>query len=95
MDIHWIEAAANYIRVHTASEAYMVRGTIGEIANKLDPSKFIRIHRSIIVNVDNIKELQPCNSGEYMVVLRNGKELPGSRGFRPELERVVRDFGVS
>src|SRR6185437_6105755 len=74
-EIDWIEAAANYVRLHVAGKnAYLFRESIGRMADKLDPVQFIRIHRSFIVNVSKIKELQPCNNGEFMVSLRNGKD---------------------
>ena len=86
-EIDWIEAAANYVRLHVAGKnAYLFRESIGRMADKLDPMQFIRIHRSFIVNVSKIKELQPCNNGEFMVSLRNGKELPCSRFYRHALE---------
>jgi two-component system LytT family response regulator len=56
---------------------------------KLDPDRFVRIHRSSIVNVNRIRELQPCDSGEYIAVLRDGKELSCSRGCRPQLLRLI------
>lgn len=88
-EIDWIEAAANYVRLHVAGKnAYLFRESIGRMADKLDPSQFIRIHRSFIVNVCKIKELQPCNNGEFMVALRNGKELPCSRFYRHALESL-------
>ena len=88
-EIDWIEAAANYVRLHVAGKnAYLFRESIGRMADKLDPSQFIRIHRSFIVNVSKIKELQPCNNGEFMVALRNGKELPCSRFYRHALEAL-------
>lgn len=86
-EIDWVEAAANYVRLHVAGKnAYLFRESIGRMADKLDNSQFIRIHRSFIVNVSKIKELQPCNNGEFMVSLRNGKELPCSRFYRHALE---------
>lgn len=88
-EIEWIEAAANYVRVHAGPESYMLRGNIGRIAEALDPAQFARIHRSTIVNIREIRELQPCNSGEFIVVLRNGKELPGSRGYRVVLQDLI------
>ena len=88
-EIDWIEAAANYVRLHVAGKnAYLFRESIGRMADKLDPTQFIRIHRSFIVNVSKIKELQPCNNGEFMVSLRNGKELPCSRFYRHALESL-------
>jgi two-component system, LytTR family, response regulator len=88
-EIEWIEAAANYVRLHAGKESYLLRGSIGRIAESLDPARFVRIHRSTIVNVRKIRELQPCNSGEFMVILRNGKELSGSRGYRPLLQNLI------
>ena len=88
-EIDWVEAAANYVRIYVGKEAYLLRKGIGEIAERLDPAQFIRIHRSAIVNVQKIKELQPVNSGEYIVVLKDGRELPGSRGYRSGLQELV------
>ena len=88
-EIDWIEAAANYVRLHVAGKnAYLFRESIGRMADKLDSAQFIRIHRSFIVNASKIKELQPCNNGEFMVSLRNGKELPCSRFYRHALEAL-------
>ena len=89
VDIDWIEAAANYVNLHVGKETYLLREGIGRIAEKLDPTRFVRIHRSVIVNVRKIKELQPCDSGEYIAVLKNGKELSCSRGYRAELQQLI------
>jgi len=88
-EIDWLEAAANYVRINVGKQAYLLRRGIGEIAEKLDRSQFIRIHRSVIVNLQRIKELQPVNSGEYIVVLKDGKELSCSRGYRSELQELI------
>lgn len=88
-EIDWLEAAANYVRIYVGKQAYVLRKGIGEIAERLDPAQFIRIHRSAIVNVHKIKELQPVNSGEYIVVLKDGKELSCSRGYRSGLQQLV------
>lgn len=88
-DIDWIEAAANYVKFHVGKESYSLREGIGNILARLDPNRFIRIHRSVIVNVRKIKELQPCDSGEYIAILKNGKELSCSRGYRSELQRLI------
>jgi len=88
-EIDWIEAAANYVRLHSGKDSYLLREGIGHLAAKLDPDRFVRIHRSSIVNVSRIRELQPCESGEYIAVLRNGKELSCSRGCRPQLLRLI------
>lgn len=88
-EIGWIEACANYVRLHSARESYLVRESIGKIAERLDSATFVRIHRSIIVNAGKIRELQPCNSGEYIVVLKDGKELPCSRGYRGGIQQMI------
>ena len=88
-EIEWIEAAANYVRVHAGKTSYTLRGSIGNIADKLPKDQFVRIHRSTVVNARIIKELQPCNSGEFILVLQNGKELSCSRGYREELRRLI------
>jgi two-component system LytT family response regulator len=88
-DIDWLEAAANYVRLNVGKQSYLLREGIGHVAERLDPVQFIRIHRSTIVNVDKIKELQPVNSGEYIVVLKDGKELSCSRGYRAGLQRLI------
>jgi len=88
-EIDWVEAAANYVRIHAGKESHLMRESIGRIAQRLDATRFVRVHRSVIVNVSKIRELQACNSGEYMVMLRNGKQLPCSRGYRAALEPFI------
>lgn len=93
-EIEWIEAAANYVRVYAGKVSYLLRSSIGSIAEKLPDDQFVRIHRSTVVNARIIKELQPCNSGEFIVVLRNGKELSCSRGYRSGLRRLIENTPV-
>lgn len=81
-EIDWIEAAGNYVKLHVGREAHMIRETMNGIESKLDPDKFLRIHRSTVVNIDRIKELHPMFSGDYAVILRNGTELALSRNYR-------------
>ena len=88
-DIDWIEAAANYARIHAGRELYTIREKISTLEEKLDPQNFVRIHRSIIVNADKIREVQSCGPGEYVVILRDGKELPLGRSFREHMTRYV------
>jgi two-component system LytT family response regulator len=87
--IDWIQADGNYVCIKAGAESYMPREAIGRIQGRLDPKRFVRIHRSIIVNARRIRELQPCNSGEYMVVLKDGKELSCSRGYRASLRQLL------
>jgi two-component system, LytTR family, response regulator len=89
-EIDWVEAAANYVRIHTGNDEFLMRETMNAFELKLDTRRFMRIHRSIIVNLEKIKELQPCNNGEYIVVLRTGKELSLSRSFRDRIQDYLR-----
>lgn len=84
-EIDWIEAAGNYVKLHAGREAHMIRETMNGIEAKLDPDKFLRIHRSTVVHIDRIKELHPMFSGDYAVILRNGTELALSRNYRERL----------
>jgi two-component system, LytTR family, response regulator len=88
-EIDWIEASANYVRLNAGKESHLVRESMSRILERLNPSHFVRIHRSTIVNFQYIKELIPVNSGEYVVVLKSGKELSCSRGYRAELENMI------
>jgi two-component system LytT family response regulator len=89
-EIDWVEAAGNYVELKTPNGCYLLREGIGSIARRLEAGQFVRIHRSIIVNARKIKELQPCNRGEYMVVLKDGKQLSCSRGYRAKLQQLIR-----
>lgn len=81
-EIDWIEAAGNYLKLHVGRESHLIRETMNAIEAKLNPDKFLRIHRSTVVNIDRIKELHPMFSGDYAVILRNGAELTLSRNYR-------------
>ena len=87
-EIDWIDAAGNYVRLHVKGEAYLFRETMTAMEARLDQSRFVRIHRSHIVNAERIKELQPDN-GDYTVVLRSGERLPLSRGYRDKLQERI------
>ena len=88
-DIDWIEAAGNYVRLHMGTESHLFRETMNNLEARLDASRFVRVHRSRIVNTDRIKELQPGDTGEYVVVLHNGTRLPLSRGYRDKLQEQL------
>lgn len=90
-DIDWIEAAGNYARLHVGEDAHLIRETMIGLERKLDPERFVRIHRSAIVNVGRIKEMQPLFHGEYLVVLNSGSQLTLSRGYRDNLQKILGD----
>ena len=84
-EIDWIEAADNYVRVHTGKESHLIRETLQSLEKRLDSRKFIRIHRSFLVNLDRIRELKPIFHGDYAVKLADGTELTLSRNYREKL----------
>jgi two-component system LytT family response regulator len=85
-DIEWIEAAGNYVKLHVGAETHLFRETMNALEAKLDPAMFFRIHRSTIVNLERVRELQPWFNGEYVVFLTSGARLTLSRGYREKLQ---------
>ena len=92
-EIDWIEAAGNYVKLHVGRESHMIRETMNGIETKLDPNKFLRIHRSTVVHIDRIKELHPMFSGDYSVILRTGTELALSRNYREHFLELFENEG--
>ncbi|HXJ29786.1 MAG TPA: LytTR family DNA-binding domain-containing protein [Gemmatimonadales bacterium] len=88
-DIDWIEAEGDYVKIHVAKAWHLLRETMKRLEAQFDPARFVRIHRSTIVNVERIKELQPYFRGEYVVILQDGKSLKLSRGYKEHLESVL------
>ncbi|HYH86729.1 MAG TPA: LytTR family DNA-binding domain-containing protein [Pyrinomonadaceae bacterium] len=88
-EIDWIEAEGNYVNIHTGKKAYLLRETISSLEAQLDPKEFVRIHRSSIVRLDRIKELQPWSHGEYHVILLDGTQLTLSRSYREKLQGAL------
>jgi len=84
-DVDFIESAANYVKLHVGSQSYSVREKISALADRLDRRQFARIHRTTIVNIDRIREVQPWFSGDAFVILRDGKKLRLSRMYRRAL----------
>src|SRR2546422_10905420 len=92
-EIEWIDAEGDYVRIHVGKQWHLLRETMKRLEAQLDPARFVRIHRSTIVNLERVKELQPFFRGEYVVVLHNGATLKLSRGYRENLEaRLGRPF---
>ena len=84
-EISWIEADDKYVHLHTGKTRPMVRQTLSAMEEQLDPAKFRRVHRSAIVNVERIAELQPLFSGEYSILLQDGTKLTLSRNYKDKL----------
>jgi two-component system, LytTR family, response regulator len=87
--IDYIEGAGNYLCVHAGSQEFLTRETMSVCEAKLHSSDFVRIHRSTIVNRSRVRELKPWFTGEYVVILNNGKELTLSRGYRDRLPLLL------
>ena len=87
-EIDWIEAADNYVRVHAGREGHLIRETMNHLESQLDRRKFVRIHRSAIVNVDSIAEIRSLFHGDHSVRLRSGTEIPLGRSYRDRLEAL-------
>ncbi len=89
-EVDWIESASNYVQIHVGARSCLIRETMNGLQSKLDPSQFIRIHRSTIVNIERIKEFRPWSSGSYKLILQNGVRLTLSRSYRDRFSAQVR-----
>ena len=87
-DIEWIQAAENYVELHLGTCCHLLQATMNTLEASLNPEMFLRIHRSLIVNIGRIKELQPAGHGEYVIVLRSGAKLQSSRSYHEKLENL-------
>jgi two-component system LytT family response regulator len=90
-EIDWIEAAGNYLRLHAGGKDHLLRETMSNLERDLDPKRFVRIHRSTIVNLERVAELQPLFHGDYAVLLLDGTQLTLSRGYRHNLSERFGD----
>ena len=86
-DIDWVEAADYYVSLHAGGRSHLLRKTMAEIEEELDPVRFVRVHRSAIVNLDRVRELHPLFRGDSILVLQDGTKLRLSRARREEFER--------
>lgn len=88
-EIDWIEAQDYYVEVHTAGRGYLLRRSLKQLEERLDPRRFARVHRSAIVNVARIQSLRPATHGERDLVLRDGTQLKLSRMYRDRLAGLL------
>src|SRR3970040_943755 len=88
-EIEWTEAADYTVRIHTPERTYTTRETLSGIAEQLDPRVFVRVHRSTIVNIDRVREVQPYFHGAYILVLQDGTEIRLSRARRRAFEEAL------
>jgi two-component system, LytTR family, response regulator len=88
-EIDWIEAEGNYVKLHVGKDAYLLREGIGTMEERLDTNRFMRIHRSTIVNIDQIQEMRPWFGGDSCVILRGGAQLTLSRSYQRKLQELL------
>lgn len=88
-DLDWVEAEGNYLRLHGNGTSHMIRGNMNDMERKLDPARFMRIHRSTIINLQRIREVQPWFRGHHRVVMNNGQELKLSRYQKDKLRTLL------
>src|SRR5262245_48397267 len=91
-DIDWIDGADNYVRLHVSGREHLLRATMKSIESQLQPESFVRVHRSIIINIDRVASIQPHQHGEYVVTMKDGGKLNTSRSYSDRL-RVLLNRG--
>src|ERR1700722_2386860 len=88
-DVDWLKAAENYVELHVGRDCYLVEVTMAEIAKRLDRSRFVRIHRSLIVNSERIRKVQSASHSEYLVTLASGIRLRSGRTYTETMQRLI------
>jgi two-component system, LytTR family, response regulator len=88
-DVDWIDVADNYVRLHVAGREHLVRDTLKSVEMQLNPEAFIRVHRSIIINLDRVESVEPYSHGEYLVTMTDGMKLTTSRSYSERLRRLL------
>ena len=87
IDIDWIEAAGVYVTLHVGGKELLYRAALNDLAEKLDPRRFVRVHRSALINIESVLQLEPISHGEFEAVLRDGSRTRVSRTYRGQLEK--------
>ncbi|HXT15053.1 MAG TPA: LytTR family DNA-binding domain-containing protein [Gemmatimonadaceae bacterium] len=89
-DVEWIDAAANYVRLHAGGRVHFVRDTMKHVIERLPAERFLRVHRSMIVNVEFIQRLEPAEHGEFVVTMRDGKRIQTARTYNEQVRAFLR-----
>jgi two-component system LytT family response regulator len=92
-DVQWFETKGNYVILHVGKEQHAVRETLGALVTRLDPARFVRIHRRVVVAIDAMLELQPWFGGDQVMLLRDRTQLRVSRSYREALARRLAGLG--
>ncbi len=93
-ELDWIEAADNYVKLHTGAGSELLRASLGGLEARLDPRRFVRVHRGAIVNVDRVKTLEAWGQGEYVLTLAGGARITSSRTYRTRIRQALGAFDV-
>lgn len=88
-DVARIESAGNYVTVHANASTYQLRGSLTSLSKRLDNQRFVQVHRSQVVNIDHVREIQPWEHGDYRVVLNDGSVVNFSRRYRARLDQLL------
>ncbi|HUP90387.1 MAG TPA: LytTR family DNA-binding domain-containing protein [Longimicrobiales bacterium] len=88
-DVDWVEAAGNYVKVHAVGKAFLLRQSLKDFEEQLDPEQFARVHRSAILNIGSVVRIEPWSRGEYRVILRDKSELRSSRAFGQAFRKLL------
>jgi len=92
-DVQWIESEGDYVALHDGEDKHLIRATMKELEDRLAARRFLRIHRSYIINADHVEELRPLDHGTYRVIMASGTPLKTSRGYRENVERLIGNEG--
>jgi two-component system LytT family response regulator len=88
-DVDWLDVADNYVRLHVAGREHLVRDTLKSVEAQLNPEIFLRVHRSIIINLDRIEAVEPYTHGDYLLTMKDGTKLTTSRSYSERLRRLL------
>ncbi len=88
-EVRWIGAEENYVRICTESETHLLRDTMARVEERLDPSMFLRVHRSAIVNLHFVKEVRNDPQNDFAVVMTNGQKIPMSRSYHSRVRELL------
>jgi two-component system, LytTR family, response regulator len=88
-ELDWAEVVEDYVRLHTAGKTHLLRETMTELERRLPAHKFVRIHRSYLVNVERVREIQPWTKGDYVLILHDGTKLVSGRTYRERVRQLM------
>jgi hypothetical protein len=94
-EVEWLQAWGNYVNLRVRAHDYPLRATMASIEARLDPARFVRVHRSYIINLDYVKEIEPLDSGDARARMRDGGQVPVSRRYRDSLRKMAATGGAS